>query len=101
MRSGPMTQWGQRSIRKRRKWVEPSEAGARVQSDMEGRGTNHDTPLPFTLSQATLPCPQASPMLNGDTIEAKQLKDLQDLQEKEPLKKYRLTESMKNISGSV
>ena len=54
------------------------------------------SPLPFTLSQAALPCLQASPVPNGDTIEAKQLKDLQDLQE-EPLKKYRLTESMKNI----
>ena len=49
------------------------------------------SPLPFTLSQAALPCLQASPVPNGDTIEAKQLKDLQDLQE-EPLKKYRLTE---------
>ena len=36
-------------------------------------------------------------MPNGDTTEAKRLKDLQDLQEKEPPKKYRLTESMKNI----
>ena len=55
------------------------------------------SPLPFNLSQAALPCPQASPVPNGDTIEAKRLKDLQDLQEKEPPKKYRLTESMKNI----
>ena len=39
------------------------------------------SPLPFTLSQAALPCPQVSPVLNGDTIKAKQLKDLQDLQE--------------------
>ena len=33
------------------------------------------------LSQATLPCLQVSPVPNSDTIEAKQLKDLQDLQE--------------------
>ena len=33
------------------------------------------------LSQAALPCPQVSPVPNGDTIEAKRLKDLQDLQE--------------------
>ena len=59
------------------------------------------SPLPFTLSQATLPCPQASPMLNSDTIEAKRLKDLQDLQEKELPKKYRLNESTKNIFGQL
>ena len=39
------------------------------------------SPLPFTLSQATLPCPQESLVPNGNMIEAKQLKDLQDLQE--------------------
>ena len=55
------------------------------------------SPLPFNLSQAALPCQQASPVPNGDMIKAKRLKDLQDLQEKEPPKKYRLTESMKNI----
>ena len=36
-------------------------------------------------------------MPNSDMIEYKWLKDLQDLQEKEPPKKYRLTKSMKNI----
>ena len=36
-------------------------------------------------------------MPNGDRIEATRLKDLKDLQEKEPLKKYWLTESMMNI----
>ena len=46
------------------------------------------SPLPFTLSQAILPCPQVSLMPNSDMIEAKWLKDLQDLQEKEPPKKY-------------
>ena len=55
------------------------------------------SPLPFTLSQAALPCLQVSPMPNGNMIEAKRLKDLQDLQGKELLKKYQLTESMKNI----
>ena len=55
------------------------------------------SPLPFTLSQVTLPCLQVSLVLNGDTMEAKWLKDSQDLQEKELPKKYRLTESMKNI----
>ena len=55
------------------------------------------SPLPFTLSQVTLPFPQVSLVPNGDTMEAKWLKDLQDLQEKELLKKYQLTESMKNI----
>ena len=55
------------------------------------------SPLPFTLSQATLPCLQVGLMPNSNMIEAKQLKDLQDLQEKEPPKKYWLTESTKNI----
>ena len=36
-------------------------------------------------------------MLNSNTIEAKRLKDLQDLQEMELPKKYQLTKSMKNI----
>ena len=45
MRSRLMTQWGQRLIRKRRKWVKPSEVEARVWRDMEGWGANHDTLL--------------------------------------------------------
>ena len=55
--------------------------------------------LPFILSQAALPCLQVSLVQNSNMIEAKakQLKDLQDLQEKELLKKYQLTKSMKNI----
>ena len=46
MRSRPTTQWGRRSIQKCRKWVKPLEAGARVRSNMEDRGTNHDTAVP-------------------------------------------------------
>ena len=42
MRSRLTTQWGRRSIRKRRKWVRSSEVGARVQRDMENWGINHD-----------------------------------------------------------
>ena len=54
MRSRPTTQWSRRLIRKHWKWVEPSEAGARVQSNMEDWGTNHDRetcgPKPFQLT---------------------------------------------------
>ena len=56
MRSRPMTQWGQRSIRKRRKWVRPSEVGVRVWGDMEGRGINHDITPPSKVQRPDAQC---------------------------------------------
>ena len=56
MRSRPTTQWGRRSIRKHRKWVRPSEVGARVQRDMEDQGINHDITPPSKVQRPDARC---------------------------------------------
>ena len=49
-----MTQLGQRLIRKRQRWVEPSEVEARLQRGMEDWGMNHDITPPSKVQ-----CPNA------------------------------------------
>ena len=56
MRSRPTTQWGQRSIRKRRKWVGLSEVGAKVRRDMEDWGINHDITPPSKVQRPDAQC---------------------------------------------
>ena len=56
MRSRLTTQWGQRSIRKHRKWVGPSEVGARVQRDIEDWGINHDITPPSKVQCPNVQC---------------------------------------------
>ena len=53
MRSRLTTQLGWRSIQKHWKWVEPSEAEARLWRDMEDGGMNHDITPPSKMQHVT------------------------------------------------